>query len=107
MTDLRFRGKDPLDTAAKVGESYLDAVLRIQSRLLLFGVTSDIVIPISEQVEVFNILNAKSSKTVKFDVSDSVYGHDAFILDEDYFVPRIRSFLLAEAGKHSRLDDVD
>lgn len=38
LTDLRFRGtSDGFGTAAKVGESYMDALLRIDANLQLFG----------------------------------------------------------------------
>ena len=98
LTNLKFRGTESsFGTAANVGESYLDAVLRINAKLLLFGVSSDIVIPIQEQTEIYNILNARRRGCVTFDVSDSPFGHDAFIVDEDYFVPKIRTFL--ETGK--------
>lgn len=100
LTNLQFRGSHPMGTSAQVGESYLDAVRRIRARLLLFGVTSDIVIPISEQTEIYNILNA-SGASVQFDASNSIYGHDAFILDEDYFIPRIRAFLLSKESLHT------
>jgi homoserine O-acetyltransferase len=94
LTNLQFRGTKVFqETAARVGESYLDAVLRIRCNLLLFGITSDIVIPISEQTEVFNILRAAGRSNVRLDVHNSPHGHDAFLLDENYFIPKIRQFL--------------
>ncbi len=72
----------------------MEAVFRIKCKLLLFGITSDIVIPISEQTEIFNILRSSSSlNKVRFDVHNSPHGHDAFLLDEQYFIPKIRNFL--------------
>ena len=97
LTDLKFRGSTLFpETAAQLNESYLDAVLRLKkTKLLLFGVTSDIVIPIGEQREIYSILRSVSSDTsnVEFDVSSSIFGHDAFILDESYFIPKIRAFM--------------
>ncbi len=62
LTSLQFRGRNvPPNVEARVEESYLEAVLRIKCRLLLFGITSDIVIPISEQTEIYNILRSASS----------------------------------------------
>lgn len=75
------------------GESYLEALLRIRSKMLLFGVSSDIVIPLAEQTEIFNILRGTNCTQISFDVSNSPHGHDAFLLDEGYFIPRIRNFL--------------
>ena len=65
---------------------------RLRLKLLLFGVTSDIVIPIAEQREIYNILRSVTD-SIQFDVSSSIFGHDAFILDESYFIPKIRAFM--------------
>ena len=32
-------------------------------------------------------------RSVNFKVTHSLYGHDAFLLDDAWFVPRIRAFL--------------
>ncbi len=111
LTNLQFRGKtvrcgkkkhvcfnvfSPKSIGHAVnrpGESYLESMLRIQSRMLLFGITSDIVIPLAEQTEIFNILRSAGRANLIFDVSNSPHGHDAFLLDEGYFIPRIRKFL--------------
>lgn len=60
-------------------------------------------IPIEEQTAIFNVLAARSGPSkVTFDSSASVYGHDAFLLDEDYFVPRINRFLRTNDASDKR-----
>eukprot|EP01094_Clydonella_sp_ATCC50884_P012251 TRINITY_DN2222_c0_g1_i2.p1 TRINITY_DN2222_c0_g1~~TRINITY_DN2222_c0_g1_i2.p1 ORF type:complete len:149 (-),score=36.02 TRINITY_DN2222_c0_g1_i2:148-594(-) len=92
LSDLAWRGSSPLGTDARPGESYLDALLRIQSKLLVIGVTSDMIMPIAEQQEIFSILSA-SGHDVRFKEIHSSFGHDAFIVDEGLFVPEIKNFL--------------
>lgn len=100
LTDLQFRGASSMGTAAQVGESFLDAVLRIRCNLLLIGASSDIVIPVSELRQIHDILNA-AGRNSTLDVSNSVHGHDAFIIDADYFIPRIRKFLRTQNISHA------
>lgn len=93
LTHLKFRGEKALGTAGKPGESYLDAITRIKATMLIMGITNDVIVPISEQRELYYILRAGESYDVNFDESFSVYGHDAFLLDGEYFQPKIKRFL--------------
>ncbi len=72
--------------------TYADGVLRIQCRAYIIGVDRDILIPPSEQQHLAHLLESHG-RHVKFEILPSIYGHDAFLKDFEWFNPRIRDYL--------------
>jgi homoserine O-acetyltransferase len=77
--------------------SYDEGVSRIRARTLLVGVTTDLLFPIHQQEEVARSLR-DSGRDCRFVRLDSVYGHDAFLIEVDRFGRILRSFLDEPAG---------
>lgn len=73
-------------------ETYADGVLRIDCRVLIMGVDRDVLIPLSEQQHLAHLLE-NHGRDVEIEVLSSIYGHDAFLKDFDWFGPRIKAFL--------------
>ncbi|RMF76886.1 MAG: homoserine O-acetyltransferase [Acidobacteria bacterium] len=72
--------------------SYEDGVARIHARSLLVGVTTDLLFPIHQTEEVARILR-QWGRDCRFIRLDSVYGHDAFLIEIERFGRVIRGFL--------------
>jgi homoserine O-acetyltransferase len=72
--------------------SYDEGVARIRARTLLVGVTTDLLFPIHQTEEVARILR-EWGRDCRFIRLDSVYGHDAFLIEIDRFGGILRSFL--------------
>lgn len=72
--------------------SYEDGVARIVCPCLLIGVTTDLLFPIGQQEEVARILR-EWGRECRFVRLDSVYGHDAFLLETERFGRLIAGFL--------------
>ncbi len=77
--------------------SYEEGVTRIRARSLMIGVTTDLLFPIHQQEEVARILRAWG-RDCRFVRLDSVYGHDAFLIEIERF-GRILSSFLDDAGR--------
>jgi homoserine O-acetyltransferase len=75
-------------------KNYADGVLRIECRSYIIGVDRDLLIPVSEQQHLAHLLESHD-RSVKFEVLSSMYGHDAFLKEYDWFGPRIRDYLAA------------
>ena len=75
--------------------TYADGVLRIRAKVLILGVDRDVLIPVSEQQHLAHLLE-NHDRDVTLDVLASIYGHDAFLKDYDWFGPRLQDFLAAE-----------
>lgn len=73
-------------------KTYAEGVLRITARTLIIGVDRDILIPPSEQQHLAHLLESHGRR-VRFEILPSIYGHDAFLKEFDWFAPRIREFL--------------
>jgi homoserine O-acetyltransferase len=87
------RAMDLMDLGAG-SPTYAEGVLRIKSRLLIIGVDRDLLIPLSEQQHLAHLLE-NHGRNVKIEILSSIYGHDAFLKDYDWFKPRIRDFIAA------------
>lgn len=72
--------------------SYESGVLRIKARAMIIGVTSDMLFPINEQESVYKILK-KDGRDVTYKRLDSIFGHDAFLVEVDFFKDALSSFL--------------
>lgn len=77
-------------------DSYDEGVARIRARVLLIGVTTDLLFPIHQQEEVARCLR-DWGRDCRFVRLDSVYGHDAFLIETERF-GRIIGAFLAEPG---------
>ncbi|MGD8558229.1 MAG: homoserine O-acetyltransferase [Gammaproteobacteria bacterium] len=62
-------------------------------RVLVIGVASDFLFPVSQQQEVADTLNQLGINT-RLEILSSIQGHDAFLIDKDQFDPVMRSFFL-------------
>ncbi len=72
--------------------SYEKGVLRIRAKSLIVGVTTDMLFPHHEQEAVYRILK-KEGRDVQFRLLKSTSGHDAFLVEVDFFLREIQSFL--------------
>ncbi len=72
--------------------SYDEGVARIHARTLLVGVTTDLLFPIHQTEEVARVLR-EWGRECRFVRLDSVFGHDAFLIEIERFGRVIRSFL--------------
>jgi homoserine O-acetyltransferase len=72
--------------------SYDEGIARIRAHALVVGVTTDLLFPVHQQEEVARILR-EWGRDCRFVRIDSVYGHDAFLIDVDRFGRIVRSFL--------------
>ncbi len=72
--------------------SYEDGVARIHARSLLLAVTTDLLFPIHQTEEVARILR-QWGRDCRFIRLDSVYGHDAFLIEVERFGGVIAGFL--------------
>ena len=86
------RAIDWFDLSAH-GGSYEDALGRIKTvDNLVIGVRTDFLFPISQQQEIADALR-QHGKSVRFQVLESIQGHDSFLIDQDRFAPIIRDFM--------------
>ena len=76
-------------------KNYAEGVLRITAPGYVIGVDRDLLIPPTEQQHLAHLLESHG-RPVKFEILSSIYGHDAFLKEYDWFGPRISAFL---AGK--------
>lgn len=72
--------------------SYRAALARIEARVLVAGVTSDILYPAYQQVELVEILKSLGVRAEYAEV-DSSHGHDGFLIDFDLLKPILREFV--------------
>ncbi len=72
--------------------SYEEGVARIRAHSLVVGVTTDLLFPVAQQEEVARILR-EWGRDCRFVRLDSVYGHDAFLIDVERFGRVLRPFL--------------
>jgi len=72
--------------------SYDEGVARIRARSLLIGVTTDLLFPIHQQEEVARLLR-DWGRDCRFVRLDSVYGHDAFLIEIERFGAIVGAFL--------------
>lgn len=72
--------------------TYETGVERILARTLIIGVSTDMLFPIEEQREIFRILK-RAGRDVSFQELDSATGHDAFLVETDFFKEKLSRFL--------------
>lgn len=72
--------------------TYEQGVMRIKAKCLIIGVSTDLLFPIDEQEAVYRVLRT-SGRDATFNVLDSSAGHDAFLVEVDYFNQKLSRFL--------------
>jgi homoserine O-acetyltransferase len=72
--------------------SYEDGIARIHARTLIVGVTTDLLFPVHQQEELARILR-EHGREARFVRLDTIYGHDAFLIDVERFATIVRPFL--------------
>lgn len=72
--------------------SYEAALARITARVLVVGVSSDILYPPYQQEELVSILQRQGVHT-EYQVIESPYGHDGFLIDFSILQPMVYRFL--------------
>lgn len=87
------RCMDLMDLGAGM-PTYADGVLRIACPTYIIGVDRDLLIPPSEQQHLAHLLE-NHGRRVKFELLSSIYGHDSFLKEYDWFGPRVRDYLAA------------
>jgi homoserine O-acetyltransferase len=60
------------------GMNASEKLSQIKSRCLVIGISSDLLFPVSEQEYI-----AKNIKNATLEIIESIYGHDAFLLEND------------------------
>jgi len=73
----------------------VEGVRRIRARTLLIGVTTDVLIPVSE-IDELSAAFVQAGKPAERLVLDIETGHDSFLIHPDAFGPPITGFLTAE-----------
>lgn len=85
------RAMDLFDVAEHGGTVNAGLAKIHTKRNLIIGVESDILFPIDQQQELANGLN-KAGKNCKFEILQSIQGHDSFLVDEKRFSKVIYDF---------------
>ena len=85
--------------------SYEEGIQQIQAHTLCIGVESDILFPNYQQKEFINILSKTNPNAVYKEIK-SLYGHDAFLIEEEQINAVITEFLVKIESKNqeSELD---
>lgn len=74
-----------------LGRGVLDAASmleKIKSKTLIIGISSDLLFPIKEQAFL-----AAHIPEARFEVIDSMYGHDGFLLENDYITDLLKNLI--------------
>lgn len=72
--------------------SLAQAVSHIQGELLIIGIQEDLLFPLRQQLELYELCR-RAGKKVDFYAFSSTYGHDAFLADFAQFGTKIESFV--------------
>jgi homoserine O-acetyltransferase len=72
--------------------TYEQGVARIIAKSLIIGVNTDMLFPWEEQEDVYKTLK-RLGRDVRFELLKSYSGHDAFLVEVDYFSKQIGEFL--------------
>jgi homoserine O-acetyltransferase len=97
---LLSRCMDLMDLGAGQN-SYAEGVLRIKCPTLIAGVDHDVLIPLSEQRHLAHLLESHNVP-VWYQELNSIYGHDAFLKEYDWFGPLLRDFIADEHVESER-----
>ncbi|MGI6542712.1 MAG: homoserine O-acetyltransferase MetX [Limnochordia bacterium] len=80
--------------------TYEQALARIDAPILVIGVSSDILYPTQQQLEVVHILE-KLGKPVEYAEIDTPYGHDGFLIEFEKMTPTLNAFLEKNVWEHT------
>ncbi|MGB9887067.1 MAG: homoserine O-acetyltransferase MetX [Moorellales bacterium] len=84
--------------------SWQEALRRVQAKVMLMGISSDILYPPYQQKEIVRALR-RLGKEARYVELKSPFGHDAFLIEFDKMTPIIRGFL-AEVERQRGPGDV-
>ncbi|MEA3383431.1 MAG: homoserine O-acetyltransferase [Campylobacterota bacterium] len=80
--------------AARGGDKLEDALRKIKSKLHLISFSGDMLFFPAEMQEIYNTMNKVGSKDIcTYDMIQSEYGHDAFLVEVDKFKDKITKML--------------
>jgi len=89
-----------MEKAGPSGEppTLLRGLAAAQQPALVIGVQHDVLFPVWQQKEIADSLKAGGNKSVIYYELDSVYGHDAFLLESAAIGPAVKGHLEQEPG---------
>lgn len=70
-----------------------EGLARVKCPVMVIGVKTDILFPISQQRELASVLQSSGNENVTFYELDSIYGHDTFLLDLNGVGAGVKGFL--------------
>jgi homoserine O-acetyltransferase len=73
-------------------DSYEESLKRIQARVLLYGISSDILYPVQHIKALYDILH-ENGKQAEYAELDTDYGHDGFLIEFPKMEPVLRDFI--------------
>ncbi len=79
-------------------ESYEQGIQKIKARTCIVGIDSDILFPFYQQEEFANILR-KTNPNVQLVKINSLFGHDAFLIEKEKISKIVRNFISYSATK--------
>lgn len=82
--DITAYSKDP----ARVMNNVAETLRSISCPVLVIGISSDVLYPLPEQMEL-----ARNIPNSTFKVVDSINGHDGFLLEQDQVGQALENFL--------------
>lgn len=85
------RSMDLFDLAAHGGSIEAAFAGSDVSRMLIVGVTSDVLFPLYQQQELADTLRDRG-REVRFAALPSINGHDSFLIDRERFAPVVQAF---------------
>lgn len=74
----------------------------IKARTLVLGISSDVLFPVNEQE-----LIGKTIPNAKFEIIDSQYGHDGFLIEEEAVSRKITAFRIGRANPEHKTSSFD
>eukprot|EP01135_Chromosphaera_perkinsii_P006089 Nk52_evm3s393 gene=Nk52_evmTU3s393 len=78
---------------SKKCDSFEEGMGLIKCPVLVMGVTSDILMPVSQQREISGVLAKLGKVPVTYHELDAIYGHDSFLIDFRNFGPKMKAFI--------------
>jgi len=93
-----------MEKEGKDGElSLVEGLRAAQMPALVIGVQTDVLFPVWQQKQIADSLRAAGNKQVCYYELDSMYGHDAFLLEQQAIGPAVKGHLEQEPGGAAHL----
>ncbi|XP_045191753.1 uncharacterized protein LOC123548512 isoform X1 [Mercenaria mercenaria] len=77
-----------------------EGLARVKCPVMVIGVQTDILFPISQQRELASVLQSAGNKSVTFYELNSVFGHDTFLLDLNGVGAGVKGFIETRTSKN-------